>query len=636
MGDLMREFNDVIEEVKFKADIVDVVSDYVRLKPSGSGYVGLCPFHSEKTPSFHVNQEKQIYKCFGCGAAGDVLNFIMNIENLEFIDALENIGKRYGINVDILQKNFNKDDYEKYQRYLEIYREAAKFYYINLRHTDNPAIQYIEKRELKEETLKNFGIGYSPNSWSTTYEYLKNNGFSDEDIEVSGICKKTQKGNFYDVFRGRLMFPIFDYRGRVIAFGGRQVEDSDDKKSPKYLNSPETRFFNKRNNLYGLNLARKNINKRTLILVEGYMDLISMYQAGFKNVVATLGTALTQNQASLINNYADTVIICYDSDQAGKNAARRAIDILFRANLSIKVMHMTDAKDPDEYIKKFGSERFERLIKEADHYLKFIIDICSEQYDLSNDDEKIQFIRKAGDELSNYASPAEKEIYTNYIAKYTGIETNTVELEITRSKEKNENYLSLNNTEIGRGSNFVNRASIKKNRRFNSKGNASISSISRISSDASPVLKKSSFSPIDIEILRIMMDDENMKSEIALNSSDAYFGSNYSKNLYNFLLNDKNLGINSIDKLGEEGYSEAFLRELKSFEFNKNRVNESYVLSLLSKQKESYIRSEINKYSNLQSELEDSLKVKKDKGVEDRLMEIVFKIIELNKELKKI
>lgn len=632
MGDTMREFNDVIEEVKYKADIVDVISDYVRLKPSGNGYVGLCPFHNEKTPSFHVNQDKQIYKCFGCGEGGDVLNFIMNIENLEFMDALENLGKRYGINVDILQKNFSKEDYEKYQHYLDIYLETAKFYYLNLRQTDNPAIKYIEKRGLSDEILKKFGIGYSPNSWSNTYEYLKNNGFTDDDIEASGICKKTQKGNYYDVFRGRLMFPIFDYRGRVIAFGGRQVEDSDDKKSPKYLNSPETRFFNKRNNLYGLNLARKNISKRTIILVEGYMDLISMYQAGFKNVVATLGTALTQNQASLIKNYADTVIICYDSDQAGKNAARRAIDILFRANLSIKVMNMIGAKDPDEYIKKFGSERFSNLIRESDHYLKFIIDICSESYNLSNDDDKIQFIRKAGEELSNYASPAEREIYTNYIAKYTGIETNTVELEINRTVPKRDNFLNLKYPQRTGEKKGVGKDSFRKNRNLNKNK----TSITRISSDASPILKKREFSPIDIELLRIMIEDKNMKNEIALNSSGDYFGSNYSKNLYNFLLNDKNLGINSIDKLAEEGYSEAFLNELRSFEFNKDSINESYVLSLLSKQKESYIRSEINKYSNLQNELEESLKVKKDKGVEDRLMEIVFKIIELNKELKKI
>ena len=310
-GDNMNDIKDIIEEVKSRCDIVSTISQYIELKSSGINYKGLCPFHGEKTPSFYVNESKQIYKCFGCGEGGDVINFVMKMENLDFIDAVKVLAQKYGIEINTNMDEESKKKLEKIKKFQDIHTEAARFYFSNLHTKKNSGYAYLRSRGLDNKIIKKFGLGYSLASWNSLMDYLTSKGYSNKDlIECGLLAHKKESNKIYDKFRNRVMFPIFDYRGNVIGFGGRVLDDS----LPKYLNSPDTITFNKRYNLYGLNFSRKEIKNKTLILVEGYMDLISLYQYGIKNVVATLGTALTKEQGMLIKRYADNVIISYDSD----------------------------------------------------------------------------------------------------------------------------------------------------------------------------------------------------------------------------------------------------------------------------------------------------------------------------------
>ena len=368
----MDDLKDVIEEIKVRNDISEVISDYIQLRPSGSNYKGLCPFHNEKTPSFHVSTSKQIYKCFGCGEGGDVISFIMKVENLEFMDAVKFLANRCGIEINTNIDENTKKKLEKIKRFQEIHVVAARFFYINLMQKNNTGYKYLIKRGLDEKTIKSFGLGYSLDSWDSLKNFLLKSGYSIEEIKECGLVGQSKKNNnYFDKFRNRVMFPIFDYKGNVIGFGGRVLDDS----LPKYLNSEDTIIFNKRYNLYGLNFARKHIgNSRTLILVEGYMDLISMYQYGVKNVVATLGTALTDAQGQLIKKFADNVVLSYDSDQAGINASLRAINILEKCNLKAKVLDLGKSKDPDEFVRANGLDEMLKKVENASDALKFRLD----------------------------------------------------------------------------------------------------------------------------------------------------------------------------------------------------------------------------------------------------------------------
>ena len=305
----LNDLKDIIEEIKSRCDIVDIISDYMHLEKSGSNYTGLCPFHSEKTGSFMVSKSKQIYKCFGCNAGGDVISFVMRWENVDFMEAVKILARKCGITLD---RNISEEEKKKIQeinKFREIHTEAARFYFANLLRTKNPGYEYLRKRGLSDKIIKKFGLGYSPNSWNSLMNYLLSKGYDKTDLVKCGlITHKTESNKYFDRFRNRVMFPIFNYNGKVIGFGGRVLDDS----LPKYLNSPETLVFNKRMNLYGLNISKKGIKDDTLILVEGYMDLISLYQNNIENVVATLGTALTIEQAKLIRRFAKNVIISYD------------------------------------------------------------------------------------------------------------------------------------------------------------------------------------------------------------------------------------------------------------------------------------------------------------------------------------
>ncbi|MFR9071560.1 MAG: DNA primase, partial [Paraclostridium sp.] len=367
------------------------ISDYIKVQQSGANYKGLCPFHGEKTPSFYINTSKQIYKCFGCGEGGDVINFIMKIENLEFMDAVKLLAKDCGVEINTNMDEQSKIRMEKIKKFQDLNTEAARYYFSNLIKQKNYGYEYLRKRGLDDKIIKKFGLGYAPKAWTNLMDYLIDKGYDKETLVECGLVTYKKDGNkYYDRFINRVIFPIFDYRGNVIGFGGRVLDDS----LPKYLNSPDTLAFNKKYNLYGLNFARKNISDRTMILVEGYMDLISLYQYGVRNVCATLGTALTLEQGNLLKRYVDTVIISYDSDDAGVKATLRAIDILTSSGINVKILDLKDVKDPDEFIRKYGLSEYQRSIKEAIHYIRYKIIKCKKNYDISKVEERLKFTKE--------------------------------------------------------------------------------------------------------------------------------------------------------------------------------------------------------------------------------------------------
>ena len=351
-----RAFGTTVEELKNQINIVDVVGRVVPLKRAGANYKGVCPFHSEKTPSFVVSEQKQIFTCFGCGASGDVIEFTKRYYNLDFAEAVEKLAKENGIEISIGGKR-NSDK----EKYYEINKEAARFFYRAFTEEKNPGYSYMKKRGIDDAILKKFGIGYADDSWDSLYRYFKAKGTDEKVLLELGLISE-KNGKYYDKFRNRVIFPIINTSGKVIGFGGRAIGEA----MPKYLNSPENIIFQKKNNIYALNISKQDVGREGYgILVEGYMDVISLYQHGVRNVGASLGTALTENQARLLKRYTKKVVLSYDADAAGRNAALRGIDILSGEGIKVKVLHVTDGKDPDEFIKKNGKEAFIKLIDGA-------------------------------------------------------------------------------------------------------------------------------------------------------------------------------------------------------------------------------------------------------------------------------
>lgn len=414
---------EVIDEVRMGNDIVDVIGSYVKLKKSGSNYMGLCPFHKEKSPSFSVNSENQFYHCFGCGASGNVYSFLMQHENYSFPDAVKFLAQR--INYTLPEATYSADyEYKKKLRanLYEIHKVAARFYYEKLMsHEGENAVKYLDERKISKNARIKYGLGYSPIAYGALYEHLTGKGFSDEDITKSGLVMKREDGSFRDKFFNRLMFPIIDVYGNIIGFGGRVIG----KGEPKYLNSPETEIFNKSKNLYSLNLARLS-KMRELILVEGYMDVISLYQAGFPNVVAALGTAFNDNHAKTLKAYADSIVLLFDSDNAGVNAVLRAIPVLDRVGIKTKVLQVTDAKDPDEYIKKFGASAFDRLLASARSKHSFLIDNAVAAHDLQTNEGRIGCANEIAAILSDIDNAIEADLYIKEAADATGISADAI------------------------------------------------------------------------------------------------------------------------------------------------------------------------------------------------------------------
>ena len=430
---------EILEEVRVQNDIVDVISEYLPLKQKGTSYFGLCPFHNEKTPSFSVSSERQFYYCFGCGAAGNVYTFIMQMENDTFPEAVKRLADR--VHITLPQPQYTQQAKEQElqrQRLFDLHKKAGRFFYEKLHEpVGEQARAYLQKRQMNDNIQKKFGIGYAPKGQQELYQYLQKQGFSQQELQKSGLIieRKEEKG-YFDRFRNRLMFPILDIQGRVIGFGGRILSQGE----PKYLNSPETLLFNKSKNLYGLNFA-KNTRKREIILVEGYMDMISLYQAGFRNVAASLGTAFNQEHAKVLKKYADSVILLYDSDDAGTMAAQRAIPILTQNGFYVKVLQVPNGKDPDEFIKQSGAKAFSRLLANAQHYITFQIQCLKKQYDLTQPQQKVEFTTKTANILSKLDNDIERNVYTNEISNMTGISQQAIENEIVKIiKKENEMF----------------------------------------------------------------------------------------------------------------------------------------------------------------------------------------------------
>ena len=423
-----------LDELIARNPIEDVVSQYVNLKRSGSNLFGLCPFHGEKTPSFSVSPDKGIYYCFGCHKGGSVINFEMEIEGLSYPDAVRALAKRAGLEVP--EDEQYQSRYRQQERLWAMHKEAARFFHSRLYAPIGAnALQYAAGRGMPKSILTKFGIGYAPDSWTDLVDYLRSKNYSDQELRDSGLVTVSQKnGNLFDRFRDRLMFPIIDVRGNVIGFGGR-IMNSSDKSAAKYLNSPETLIFNKRKNLFALNLAKKS-KLGYLILVEGYMDAIALHQYGFDCAVASLGTALTEDGANLLSRYTEQVVLIYDGDEAGQNATQRAIPILEKAGLQVKVLKMRDAKDPDEYLKKFGADRFRILLEESANRVEYQLNAILKKYDLRDDEQKVQYLQESAGLIGSLSSAVQREVYGGRVAEAAGISEDAMRLEVNRALKR--------------------------------------------------------------------------------------------------------------------------------------------------------------------------------------------------------
>ena len=419
-----------LTELTERNDIVDVVSGYVRLgKKSGSNMFGLCPFHSEKTPSFSVSPDKQIYHCFGCGKGGGVINFIMEIENLSFPEAVEFLAKRAGMPI---PEEENDRESRKRSRMLSLNRDAARFFYAQLSTPQGGAARdYMARRRIGPATAKNFGIGFAPDTWDSLEKAMREKGYTDFELFDAGLVRKGNKGGYYDTFRNRLMFPVIDVRGNVIGFSGRILGDGE----PKYMNSPETLVFNKSRNLFALNLAKKS-KSGYIILSEGNIDVVSLHQAGFDSAVASLGTSLTPEQARLLSRYTNQVIIAYDNDGAGIKAAQRAIGILEKLDLKVKVLRMSGAKDPDEFIKLKGADAFRNLLESSENQIDYRLRTVTDKYDLSVDEQKVEFLKEASDLVARLPGSVERQVYAMRVASMSGVSADVVTKEVERRRKK--------------------------------------------------------------------------------------------------------------------------------------------------------------------------------------------------------
>ena len=421
-----------IDEVVARNPIEDVVGQYVNLKRSGANLFGLCPFHGEKTPSFSVAPDKGIYYCFGCHKGGGVINFQMEIEGLSYGDAVRALAKRAGMEVP--EDPQFQSRYKQQERLWALSKEAARYFHSKLYAPEGAeGLSYAQKRGMSRSTLTKFGIGFAPNGWNGLVDAMKAKGYTDQELKDAGLVSE-KNGRIYDRFRNRLMFPIIDVRGNVIGFGGRVMDDS----TPKYLNSPETIIFNKRKNLFALNLAKKS-KLGYLILVEGYMDAVALHQYGFDCAVASLGTSLTQEHAVLLSRYTEQVVLIYDGDEAGQNATRRAIPMLEAAGIQVKVLRMHDAKDPDEYLKKYGADKFKVLLEEASNRVEYQLGAIARKYHLNDDEERIQFLREAADLVASLPSPVQREVYGGRAAETAKVTPEAMKLEVDRARKRREN-----------------------------------------------------------------------------------------------------------------------------------------------------------------------------------------------------
>lgn len=440
--------DNVLNEIRDRADIVDLIGEYVDLKRSGSNYMGLCPFHSEKTPSFSVSPSKSIFKCFGCGVGGDVITFVMKRENLSFPEAVEFLADKYNVRLEVY-KDENKEAREKINRLYEINREAGLHFLKNYQASKKTQL-YLKNRMLSDKTIRSYGIGYSKDSWTDLYDHLKKMGYKEEELLELNLISKSKNGNYIDRFRDRVMFPIINRNNRIIGFGARAFGDA----KPKYLNSRETPIFHKGSNVFNINIISRESTRERIILVEGYMDVISLYNSGINYSVASLGTSLTIDQANIIKKMAKDIYICYDSDSAGINATSRAIDIFLQASVKPKIIELEGGLDPDDFIKKYGVEGFENKIKSAISYIEFKIKKLKENFNLEDSEGLSNFTIESAKILSSIKNPIERDIFVKdfsrkYNISYTAIENYINYLNRNKLKEANkEKFKVKKNTNV--------------------------------------------------------------------------------------------------------------------------------------------------------------------------------------------
>lgn len=440
--------DNVLDEIRDRADIVDLIGEYVDLKRSGSNYMGLCPFHSEKTPSFSVSPSKSIFKCFGCGVGGDVITFVMKRENLSFPEAVEFLADKYNVRLEVY-KDENKEAREKRNRLYEINREAGLHFLKNYEASQKTQL-YLKNRMLSDKTIRSYGIGYSKDSWTDLYDHLTKMGYREDELLELNLISKSKNGNYIDRFRDRVMFPIINRNNRIIGFGARAFGDA----KPKYLNSRETPIFHKGSNVFNINIISRESTRERIILVEGYMDVISLYNSGINYSVASLGTSLTIDQANIIKKMARDIYICYDSDSAGINATSRAIDIFLQASVKPKIIELEGGLDPDDFIKKYGVEGFENKIKSAISYIEFKIKKLKENFNLKDSEGLSNFTIESAKILSSIKNPIERDIFVKdfsrkYNISYTAIENYINYLNRNKLKEaKREKFKVKKNTNV--------------------------------------------------------------------------------------------------------------------------------------------------------------------------------------------
>lgn len=609
----MNDMKEIIEEIKARCDIASVIGDYIKIQPSGQNYKALCPFHVEKTPSFHISTAKQVYKCFGCGEGGDVINFVMKMENLDFMDAVRLLANRCGIDINFNIDEETKQKIELSKKYQDIHTEAARFYFANLVKSKNRGYDYLRNRGLDDKTIKRFGLGYSQDAWSSLMDYLiDEKGYSVEELLECGLIgKSTKTDKYYDKFRNRVMFPIFDYRGNVIGFGGRVLDDS----LPKYLNSPDTLIFNKRHNLYGLNFARKNLSSRTVILVEGYMDLISLYQYGIKIAVATLGTALTSQQARLIKRYADNVIISYDSDGPGTKASLRAIDILVEAGLSVKVLDLKDAKDPDEYVRKYGTDEYRNAMKDAVPRIKFKIDNLKSTFDLSKDQDNIKFAQEAVNIIKQLKSPVEIDYYIKHLSEIVQLDEDAVKREI-----------------YGKSYSSKNLSNGKFNNKFNKKEEKPIEKMDAIQHGEELT---------EIKLMKIMMNIPAAREKVLLKIDEKELLMEDSKKILNYLSKIDSEKIVEPDEL--EGINDEYIKSLKKTSLESiNTKNMKEIEETVRSVRRNSLKKTIDKLRMKQEELGAKSKILAEsdkeaaKELDLEIMNLALQSVDLNKRLRNL
>ncbi|WP_099189200.1 DNA primase [Tepidibacter mesophilus] len=594
----MNDMHDIIEEIKLRNDIVDIISSYIQIKSAGLNYKALCPFHSEKTPSFSISTQKQMYKCFGCGEGGDVINFVMKMENIDFMEALEFLAQRASIEIKKGKiSEESKKDINKKQNLYQINLDAARYFFKSMHSLDNSGYNYLKNRGLDDKIIKYFGLGYAKNDWNDLNNYLLQKGYDQQSLIDSGLVIQTKnKKNYINRFKNRVMFPIFDQRGKVIAFGGRVLDDS----LPKYLNSSETMLFNKRKNLYGLNFAKKNIKNDTLIIVEGYMDVISLFQYGIKNVVASLGTALTIEQAKLIKKYANKVIVAYDNDEAGINATLKAVEILNGVSLNIKILNLGKSKDPDEYIRAEGLNKFSILLKNSIPLIQFKINILKQKYNLNNDQDRLLFTKNIASVIKNIKSPIEVEYYVNKISKETDISVDAINSEIYGKYYKKDEH----------------------KKEFKKK-------IEEIK------IEKNGIEIAEKQIIHIFLNNIKYRNDILMKLDIDDFILKESKEILNYIIKSNELDIITIDKMKKIGISEEYIQDISDINIDSN-INLNEIIKTLQKnslkRKRNYL---LKRQHELQRKKENDKNIEASE-VDRELLDIAMEIIRLEKEMKNI